>query len=346
MKLNRRNTTALLVATAITTSGQALAARKISDETGLGGFVTVGLSSTSFSSNMISGSDFGDVGNDKIDSIDKSPDSETLTSGFFTGEINYTFAETRTQLFLGNSLEDLIRYDFGFQAGVRQEVSDNGIVSASVLFSGLPTNVWEDPYVTGEKRKETERESNGGRIAWSDVMGTGLEVRLSHRTLEIDDELSGMSPIAEGGLGLTATESELLSREGDQLTFEASYWFDLGNGHKLTPKITYDQFDLDGDARSRDRIGAQLAYGYFSGRYSLVTTATYARADYDETNPIYIKTEEVDSYGVTLVGGYHQPFGLKGWSAIATAAYIESDSNIDFYDAEIAMLTLGMLYKF
>jgi len=326
---------------AITLSGNALAIDKIPEEEGLSGFVLLGGSYTDFSSNMISGSDLGDVGNDRIDSLTESPSSQDTIGGFFTGELKYTFAETRTQLFLGNTLEDLVRYDFAFQGGVRQEVSDKGIVSASILFSGIPTNVWADPYLTGENREETNRDSSGGRIGWSSAMGTGLEVNISQRTLDIDDELSG-----ESLTGLTIDERGMLSREGDQTTLDASYKIGLAPGRTFIPKIRYNNFDLDGAAMSRERFDLELAYALMTRRYSLVSTISYAKTNHDKTNPIYDKTEDVDTLGLSITGFYHQPFDLKGWSAMASIAGAKSDSNIDFYDADIAKLTLGMMYSF
>lgn len=324
----------------IAVSGGALAIDKIPDESGFSGSVSLGVSNTTFASNMVSGSGLGDVSNKRIDLLTESPESENGTGGFLIGELNYTFADTRTQLFLGNSLEDLVRYDFSFLGGIRQEVSDKGILSAAVLFSGIPAEVWADPYVTGQDRKETERDSSGGRVGWAAVMGTGLEVNFSHRAIKLDDELSGEF------LGLTSVEAAKLSREGDQRSLDASYKYQFGPQHSLIPKLTYHDFDLDGAAMSKSRVDAELAYAYFAQRYVLITTASYSKADHDEVNPLYGKTESVDAYGLTLTGLYHAPFGLKGWSTLASIAGAKSDSNIDFYDAEIAKVTLGMTYRF
>ncbi len=345
MKVTRRNTRFTLASTsmvaALTISGNALAMDKIPEEDGLSGFVLLGASYTDFASNMIEGSDAGDVGTDRIDSYTESPGSEHTVGGFFTGELKYTFAETRTQLFLGNTLEDLVRYDFAFQGGIRQEVSDKGTLSGSILFSGFPTNIWADPYLTGEDREDTERDSSGGRLGWSSVMGTALEVNLSHRKQDIDDERSG-----ESIPSLTVEEIEQLSREGDQITFDASYKFGLAPGQAFIPKIRYNNFDLDGAAMSRERFDLELAYALQTPRYSLVSTISYAKSNHDGMNPIYDKTEKVDTYGLSFTGFYHQPFDLKGWSAMASLAGATADSNIDFYDADIAKFTLGMMYRF
>lgn len=165
----------------LTMSSSLMAVQKIPEEGGIGGSVLLGVASTSLTSNLITGSDLADLGKERIDSLEESPDSESAVSGLISGEINYTIAETRTQIFLGTALEDLVRYDFTFRLGIRQDFVDKSILSGGVLFSGIPSNVWSDPYVTGQDRDETERSSAGGFLGWSGIAGSGLEVEVSQR---------------------------------------------------------------------------------------------------------------------------------------------------------------------
>ncbi|GAA3929888.1 DUF2860 family protein [Litoribacillus peritrichatus] len=316
----------------------------IPKESGFGGFITLGASATQFSSNTVSGTDMGDVAQENIDSLDEGPDSESDVSGFFTGELTYTFAESRTQLFFGNSLEDLVRYDFTFQAGARQELAGNGIVYGAFLFSAIPTSVYADPYQTGVDRDETDRNSNGGRIGWQGIGGSNFGVELSHRTIELDDEESGQA-FVDGG-GLTTDEQDLLNREGSQTNVKLSYIHTLSPGNLLVPAIQYVNFDLDGEAMAGDRVGGELAYIRNTQQYSLIVTMSYSHRNHDEENPIWSEEEEVDNFGGSIVGTYHAPFGWKGWSAVASVAAGESDSDINFYDADIITGSVGMLYRF
>jgi len=92
-------------------------------------------------SNMISGNDFADVGKKKINSIYKSPDSESDFMPMFNFEFRYTFADSRTQIYAGNTLEDFLRFDLTAQAGVRQEMPDSSVVSASFVFTSTRRGV-------------------------------------------------------------------------------------------------------------------------------------------------------------------------------------------------------------
>ena len=97
---------------------------------------------------------------------------------------------------------------------------------------------------------------------------------------------------------------------------------------------------------AEDGYNAQLSYYYGEGRWSLVGNLAYGQTESDRRNPIYGKTGETDSFAASLNIFYARPFELKGWAASAGIAYYEDDSNMDFYDASVALFTVGMLYKF
>ena len=124
------------------------------------------------------------------------------------GEVTYTFAASRTQLYFGNQLEDFIQFDFSTLLGVRHELGDKSLIAASYVFSSVPTEVWEDPYLTNQRRSKTDRDSNGLRLEWDKIAGTGLGIQYTYRNIELDDEMSGQS------LRLSASEMDLLDREG------------------------------------------------------------------------------------------------------------------------------------
>ena len=64
-------------------------------------------------------------------------------------DIRYTFADTRTQIFLGNLILDAVRFDFTQQLGLRQEMGDKGIVATSLVFNVMPVELWSDPSPPG-----------------------------------------------------------------------------------------------------------------------------------------------------------------------------------------------------
>ena len=321
----------------------AFAIEPIPQESGLSGFMNIGGVYLDVESNMIAGNSLGDVGKKVINSIYDSPDSESDVLPLFNFEVGYTFADTRTQLYAGNALEDFLRFEFTTRAGVRQEMADSSVVEASFIFSTIPTEVWEDPYMANQSRRETDRSAQGLRLTWGNILDANLDVRYTWRKIEIDDERSGTL----GGLGLTPAQRALLDREGNHHRVELLYKWDFGDKQYLVPSLEYHKFDLDGDAMANDRYGVQLTYGYEGDQFSLVANGSYTYADYDATNPIYNKEREDDIYGGSLTGFWHRPFGMpKGWSLVASVLGYKADANIDFYDTDVVGTSLSVFYSF
>ena len=338
----RRGAAACVLAVLLTSAASA-AINPIPQESGFGGFLNIGAGYLDIGSNMIKGTQIGSFTPRTIDSIYDGPDSESDFTPIVNGELAYTFADSRTQIYFGNQLEDFLRFDYSTLLGVRQEFSDKSVGAISYVFSGIATEVWKDPYVADTPRDDTDRTSGGLRLDWDRLAGTMFGAQYQWRKIDIDDELSGTL----GGLGLTPSEVDQLSREGDHHRGEIHYTWALGGRPALVPAIRYARHDLDGDAMAFDRYLFRLSYAYRTEKYSLVANASIGTNDYDERNPIYGETREDDTYGLGLTAFWHQPFGLpESFSLVGTAGYYEGDSNIDFYDSDAVILGTSVFYKF
>jgi hypothetical protein len=314
----------------------------IPEEGGFSGRVNVGASWLRVKSNMVSGSKFGDLSSDRINSIYDEPDSETNINPAFGGELRYTIADTRTQFFLGSALIDRLRFDLSQAFGVRKQWDETGIFEGAFLFSTIPTEVWEDPYVAGAKREETDRTSKGGRLSWSRIYNSNFHATYSYRDIEIDDELSGTS----AALTLNPADQALLSREGDHHQAEILYTHQLCENQWLAPAFQYDHYGLDGDAMGNDMYSLQLTHTFATEKWRLVSNLSYGFANYEERNPIYQKTQDADRYGISTTLLYPNFFNVKNLTGILGVAYLLEDSNIDFYDTEIIAVTASTMYTF
>ncbi|MEN8128261.1 MAG: DUF2860 family protein [Planctomycetota bacterium] len=330
----------LLFLVACTGGVFATAIEPIPEKDGFSGFFNIGGSWMQMKSNTIVGTRFGDLSKDRIDSLDDTPDSESLAMPMINGELRYTFADTGTQLFAGNALDDWIRLDLSSAAGVRQRWDDKGIFEGAFLFTAVPTEVWEDPYVVGQKREEADRTSAGGRLGWSRVFNSNVHLSYSYRDIELDDENSGIL------LGLSPAERDLLSREGDHHKAELLYVHQLRENQWLTPTFYYNRFDLDGEAMSHDLYSVMLTHTYAAQKFRLITNLVYGFAGYDERNPIYHKTRDADRYGISVTTLYPNLFNVPKLTGVLGVAYWLEDSNIDFYDSEIVAITASTLYRF
>lgn len=325
-------------------STTAFAIDPIPEESGFSGFFSLGAGVIRIKNNMIAGNRLVDITDDKISAPLGSPDSETEILPSVNFELNYTFADTRTQIFLGNALEDMARFDIATLLGVRQDLRDFGIVSASFVFNGLPTEVWEDPYDTTRKRDETDRESSGIRLTWDKIMGSNFQIETTFRDVEIDKERSGRS------LPLTPAQRDMLSREGDFFRTEVLYRIRITDQHRLIPAFHYVRDDKDGDAMSRDTFDFQLTYLYLGDRFSMIVNGLLGTSENDKRNPIFRKTQEDDRYGASVAAFYHmpgwEPMGCRSFSLWGSLAYFKSDANISFYEAETAGVLAGVILRY
>jgi len=320
---------------------------KIPQESGLSGFVNPGVAFWRVEDNMVKKISHFKISDDDINSIDDKPKSETSVTPLLSYNVRYTFASTRTQIFLGSFLEDLLRLDTATLLGVRQELPDQSVIGVSYVFSPIVTEVYKDPYVEGKNRKATDRNVNGVRLSYDNILGSDLSFQYTYRNIDINSERSGRQLVQDGVL--TSSEKDRLDRNGDQHDVEVLYRFVSeggGSKHAFVPSFKYSYFDLDGSAMTYDYYRLNLNYRYDVQKFAFVVNGYYGYADYDKENPIYGKTREDDRYGFSLIGFYKHIFGVEGLHLNGTVSLNRSDSNIDFYKSEVDLYALSLFYAF
>ena len=231
--------------------------------------------------------------------------------------------------------------DFTQQFGVRREMGDKGIGSVAYVFSGIPGEVWRDPYQTGSDRDDTDRTSSGLRLGWDGIWGSPFSATYTYRSVEIDQEQSG-----ESITWLTDGERAELDRNGDSHELGLTYNWRLENGSQLTPGLTYSRYAADGEAASYDRFGAQLTYALLQRKYSLITNMLVNRVEYDGVNPVFGRTVEADEWALNATFMWHQLLDVDQLSGLVSASYGESDANVGFFDTDLSQVSAGLLYRF
>ena len=322
----------------------AFAIEPIPSTPGWRGFVVVGAGYVDLESNTIAGNDLIDIGQPVISSVAQRPRSDDAVFPVLTGEINYTFGNG-WQGFFGTSLEDAVTLDGVTQLGARKDLGSTGVLQGGFLFSGIPTQVWEDPYAEGVRRKETDRDSTGLRLQWDRVLGSALELTFSWRDISIDAEHSG-----EGVVSVTcdAACQDLLRRDGDQYHFDASYLFRLGEGrrHLVRPMVRYTIDDREGEAISGDAYRLQLSYVFLGQGYSVASNLAYGSSSQDARNPIFGRRTDSDGVLLDTTLFYRLPVEGGRWQAVGSVLWGKGDSDVDFNDNEIFMISTGVMYRF
>jgi hypothetical protein len=334
----------LLALGACVATPAAWAIEPIPQTPGWRGFVVLGGGHVDIKSNTVAGNNLIDVGQPVIGSVAQRPRSDDTFHPVVTGEINYTFGNG-WQAFFGTSLEDAVTLDGVTQLGARRDLGSAGIVQGGLLFSGIPTQVWEDPYAEGVRRKETDRDSTGVRLQWDRVLGTAFELTFSYRDISLDTERSGQ------GVSSVACDSacqDLLRRDGDQYSFDVSYLYRLGEGrrHLVRPMVRYTTDDRDGEAMSSDGYRLQLSYVFLGQGYSLASNIAYGDSSFDTRNPIFGARTDADGIVVDSTLFYRLPVASGRWQALGSVLWGEADSNVAFHDNEIFMVSIGAMYRF
>lgn len=303
---------------------------------GLSGSVSLGAVYTNVSSNFYQHDD-----NARIDSLG-SPQSQANASVIPHFDLRYTLAESRTQFVLGNQIHDALRFDLTQWLAVRQEISNMGIVSAGIVFSGIiPGDVWADPYKTGNDRSSTDRDSRGVRLGWEGIMGSRISANLTARRIDIENEESGRSA------SLSPSQVALLDRNGNSTRLRVSYDWEFAPQHFLAPGLILGRDNLDGKAMSQDTTGFKLDYGFRTGSNIFSASLYLAHQSYEEGNPLFGNSKaNSNDYALGFVYLRQGIFDMPLLGAFVNASYGESKADIDFFNARFTRLGVGLRYKF
>jgi Protein of unknown function (DUF2860) len=334
----------LLALLAVSAAPAALAIEPIPQTPGWRGFVVVGAGYADLTSNTVAGNNLIEIGQPVISSVTQRPRSDDTFHPVVTGEVNYTFGNG-WQAFFGTALEDAVTLDGVTQLGARKDLGSAGILQGGFLFSGIPTQVWEDPYAEGVRREETDRDSAGLRLQWDRVLGTPLELTVSYRDISIDTERSGFGVTS---VSCDADCRSLLVRDGDQYSFSASYLFRPGGGkqHLVRPAVRYTIDDRDGEAISNDAYLLQLSYVFLGDGYTVASNAAYGATSQDARNPIFGRKTDADRLVLDATLFYRLPAASGRWQAVGSVLWGEEDSEVDFHDSELTSVSLGVMYRF
>ena len=310
---------------------------RIPKESGWSGFLLGGINVVNYESSFYSGDD----DHSTLSGL-TSPESSSAVTPLINADIRYTFADTRTQIFLGNLIQDAIRFDFTQQLGLRQGLGDKGIVAGSLVFSAMPTEQWSDPFAVGVARSSTDINSTGVRASWDNIWGSNFNGSLTTRNIDVDEERSGQQYDAI----YHTSYASALDRNGKIHALELSYQWRFAPGQLLEPALIYRDADLDGSAQRYQQSGVQLTYAKRGPQWSFVSNLYLGQSNYDKANPLFNQYADADEFAMNTIFFWHNLFGVSALSATASAAYANASSDIAFYDSRATRFSTGLLYNF
>ena len=319
---------------------------KIPETSGFGGYFLTGPGVFSVKSNLlVTGPPLtGDVGDPVISSIFEQAGSNSSFAFPLAGELNYTFSKSKTQLFFGNGLEDILRLDVPVGIGVRQQLKDSSMLTLRILTTPLTLKFWEDPYVELEERERTYLNFNGVRFRWSGMFRTGFEFTTTIRKYKFDNERSGDWLISEGRLD--ASDQPLLNRDGYVYRFRLLYQFNLDQKHILRPAISYINDDHKGEAIANQGYALKLNYLRRSQKFIFDANFRIGQRFATADHPVY--DDKIDSFrfgaGVSLFIPF-KFFNSNRWNIWVSADYMLENSQVDFFDSSLKGVMGGLMYR-
>ena len=288
-----------------------------------------------------------DSDNKKTDSLDKSGERVGKVRPFPIGLIRYTFAEQRTQLFLGVLPENVAQGQFQVEAGARHVLSNGtGLRTSVIPLTPIEQETWEDPFVVGQNRKRTDITSYGVKLAAENILGSGLTLKYGWARQKIDDEKSGTFLLSQPDSFLSPGDLDDLDRDAHFHRITAEYSFPLAPRMRLAPLLKYTRGDAEGDANSFHALTPQLSFLYFGKQLQASVNASSKIEWYDRTHPVFSKTRRDISLGLFAILGYKNPFGFKKFRIDWFNAFFKSNSNIDFFESSNYITALGVGYSF
>lgn len=264
------------------------------------------------------------------------------TSVFPLGRLDYTLSNLKTQFFLGQSGENIVRGQNQLEVGFAHMLGQKEFLELAYFPQLLgPADTWKDPFVIGKKRKKTDQSARGFRVRWKNALDTPFTLRYGYVSIDIDDELSGQF------LGLSQSQRSKLERNGDYHRLSGEYRIFHNDTSKITPVLSYTRGNTDGGAIGYDgfRIGVEGDH-LIRERHATSLFLAYEQRKHLESNPVFGKKQKDNQLRITATYSYLAPFGWKRARVIALARYRRSTSSISFYETEGAAISIGLGWEY
>ena len=293
-------------------------------------YVLMGISTTS----ILSGWDPDDyLGLDDdfsvIDSLGSHHEYSNMATTFLLFDLNYLLNDT-TSIYLGSPFFDDDRE--GLTAGVQKLFSDYSLLDASLFFGA--DELWEDPYLLGEKRKNTLAAYAGCDVDYDNIMDSGWYINYMFQFHMLEEDVSGDA-------------EKDLRRDGPTHTFKAGYHHYLTErlDMVLTPSLIFVRDNRKGDAYANTGWGGQVNFTMDGEKNAFTFIGIAQAARFDGIHPYFGKTREDMAYTVECYYTRRRLWN-RGWYLRVGAGAYHLRSNIGFFDETCILYGISLGYAF
>lgn len=257
--------------------------------------------------------------------------------------IQYTTENLQNQFFLDNSRENLGRAQFQYELGYLRQLSQR----SQILFAYFPelplfNETWSDPYLTDIARSKSEDNYQGGRIKYKFIADSPFSVQYAYAQRTLDNEQSGVSLFGEG-----SAEAQILNRNANLHRLQGEMYIHLAKSFSLSPALLYTRSQAKGDANDHDDYSIRLSSLYRVEKHLFNISMQWGETHYSANNPVFEQqTQKNENLSLFALYMYQQPFAWKNTRFNVLAGYSKSDSNINFYNSKMAIVSCGFAYTF
>ncbi|MBY6095288.1 DUF2860 family protein [Ferrimonas balearica] len=248
------------------------------------------------------------------------------------GSISYDLGTQRNhRVYLGTSRDDLAVGDLAFEIGYQYDFANGTQIDIAFLPTVMSGEVWSNPYDTESARTKEDVDGHAYRLKVVNIMNTGLSLDMAYAKSEVDNE---------------GIEYQALHRDSDTYYIKTSYQTMVNQYSGIIASFAYTHRDAEGKAETYDQYKTEATYFMQLDAHSLALTASYAYREYDAINPIFDKVREDDRYKLFLSYEYANFMGWQNWNLVSFAGVNSTVSNINFYESDEYLSTIGLSYRF
>ncbi|GAB2640556.1 DUF2860 domain-containing protein [Vibrio panuliri] len=308
---------------------------QLSENAGFSGEISLNAGFFSVESNLNTDDD-----NKNLKGLNQTNDSVSGGLILPLGNLAYTFgSDLNQQFYMGTSRDDIATGTLAFEMGYKYQLASGMIIDASFLPTIMSGEVWADPF-QAQNRQTTDEEGNAYRLKVENLAGSKFSVDMAYGNRDVENERSGYEFTTD------TAQRDKLSRDADTFFFRTDYKYMVDRTTMLKPRLSFISSDADGDANSFKGYGVELSYFKFLNRHQFALTAGFDTREYDAENPIFNATREDDELSLFAAYEYANVMDWQDWSFISFAGFGSTDSNIDFYDKNELIMSVGMNYQF
>ncbi|WP_330961266.1 DUF2860 family protein [Photobacterium sp. 53610] len=257
------------------------------------------------------------------------------------GRLQYTLSSGMTQVFIGQSKEQIVEGQLQAELGVTQVIPGLGEITLA-YFPKLPgiNETWTDPFLTRVARQKTDVTTQGGRLAFTaSVIPLTLRYGFVDYQLD-DDDLSGQN------LLLSEAQRQQLLRESQFYQSSAELLLPVNRLMALVPRLIYTERNADGAANDFTAVGYQLGINLNAHRQGFYTTLRYSDEEYDTVHPVFGKRRDATLLNASVLYVYRGLLGQENLALNLLGSIEHTQSDIRFYDSESYFVSAGISYRF